>query len=143
LFSGRFRISNYLYPNSCSNLLSEFIMRIPKHPTLIRSMLNARLAELTTDKPILAASLVLVSKHCGRAGCHCQQGGPLHTAHHLTFKVKGKSKTVYVPHDLLDDVRSWVAEHKRLKALQAEINQLTLALIKGHAQHQKRKKGRS
>jgi hypothetical protein len=118
-------------------------MRIPKHPTLIRSMLDARLAELTTETPILAASLVQVSKHCGRACCHCQQGGPLHTAHHLTFKVKGKSKTVYVPHDLLDDVRKWIAEHKRLKALQGEINQLTLALIKGHVQHQKRKKGRS
>jgi hypothetical protein len=119
-----------------------FIMRVPEHPTLIRRMLNSRLADLTTDKPILAASLVQIRKHCGRKCCHCQQGGPLHTAHQLTYKVAGKTRTVYVPLDLLDDVRKWIAEHKRLKTLLAEIHQLTVALVRTHAQHQKRKKGR-
>jgi len=118
-------------------------MDIPEHPTLIRRMLDARLRQLATDKPVLAASLVQIAKHCGRASCHCQRGGPKHTGHYLTSKVKGKTRTVYVPLDLLDDVRSWVAEHKRLKALLAEISQLTLALVKGHAQHQKRKQNRN
>jgi hypothetical protein len=122
--------------------LLEFTMRVPEHPTLIHRMLNSRLADLATDKPILAASLVQITKHCGRSCCHCQQGGPLHTAHHLTYKVQGKTRTVYVPLDLLDDVRSWIDNHKRLKTLLAEINQLTVALVKTHARHQKRKKGR-
>jgi hypothetical protein len=122
--------------------LLEFAMRVPEHPTLIRRMLNSRLAGLATDKPILAASLVQITKHCGRSCCHCQQGGPLHTAHHLTYKVQGKTRTVYVPLDLLDDVRSWIDNHKRLKTLLAEIHQLTVALVKTHVQQQKRKKGR-
>lgn len=117
-------------------------MRVPEHPTLIRRMLDSRLATLATDKPILAASLVQVTKHCGRKSCHCQQGGPLHTAWHLTFKVKGKSRTVYVPLDLLDDVRSWLAEHKRIKATLQEIHELSIALIKTHVQQKKRKRGR-
>jgi hypothetical protein len=117
-------------------------MRVPEHPTLIRRMLDSRLASLATETPILAASLVQISKHCGRSCCHCRQGGPLHTAWHLTFKVKGKSRTVYVPVDLLDDVRSWLAEHKRIKALLAEVHELSIALVKTHAQHQKRKRGR-
>jgi hypothetical protein len=116
---------------------------IPEHPTQIRRMLDSRLRQLATDKPVLAASLVQIAKHCGRKGCHCQQGGPKHVGNYLTSKVKGKTRTVYVPLDLLDDVRSWTAEHKRLKVLLQEISQLTLALIKGHVQHQKRKKGRS
>ena len=33
-------------------------MRVPSHPTLIRRMLDARLKQLVTTKPILAASLV-------------------------------------------------------------------------------------
>jgi hypothetical protein len=115
---------------------------IPKHPTQIRRMLDARLRQLTTDKPVLAASLVQIAKHCGRKGCHCQQGGPKHVGNYLTSKVLGKTRTVYVPLDLLDDVRSWVTEHKRLKNLLQEISQLTLALVKGHVQHQKRKQGR-
>jgi hypothetical protein len=116
---------------------------IPEHPTLIRRMLDARLRQVATTKPVLAASLVQIAKHCGRQGCHCQQGGPKHVGHYLTYKVQGKTRTVYVPLDLLDDVRSWVDEHKRLKHLLQEISQLTLALVKGHVQHQKRKKGRS
>jgi len=116
---------------------------IPEHPTQIRRMLDARLRQLVTDKPVLAASLVQIAKHCGRKGCHCQQGGPKHVGNYLTYKVQSKTRTVYVPLDLLDDVRLWTAEHKRLKVLLAEISQLTLALIKGHVQHQKRKKGRS
>jgi len=115
---------------------------IPEHPTLIRRMLDARLRQLATDKPVLAASLVQIHKHCGRQTCHCQQGGPKHVGNYLTYKVQGKTRTVYVPLDLLDDVRSWVEEHKRLKALLQEVSQLTLALVKGHAQHQKRKGGR-
>ena len=118
-------------------------MDIPEHPTLIRRMLDARLRQVATTKPVLAASLVQIAKHCGRKGCHCQQGGPKHVGHYLTYKVQGKTRTVYVPLDLLDDVRSWIDEHKRLKNLLQEISQLTLALVKGHVQHQKRKKGRS
>jgi len=116
---------------------------IPEHPTQVRRMLQARLKQLATDTPVLAASLVPIAKHCGRPGCHCQQGGPKHVGHYLTSKVRGKTRTVYVPLDLLDDVRSWVAEHKRLKALLQEISQLTLALVPGHVQHPKRTKGRS
>jgi hypothetical protein len=116
---------------------------IPNHPTQIRRMLDSRLRQLTTTKPVLAASLVQIAKHCGRQGCHCQQGGPKHVGNYLTCKVQGKTRTVYVPLDLLDEVRSWVAEHKRLKILLHEISQLTLALVQGHAQHHKRKKGRS
>jgi hypothetical protein len=117
-------------------------MRVPEHPTVIRRMLDARLAKLPSRQPILAASLTQIRKHCGRRACHCQQGGPLHTAWHLTYKDQGKTRTVYVPVDLLDQVRAWLAEHHRLKALLAEIHQLSVALVKTHAQHQKRKAGR-
>lgn len=117
-------------------------MRVPEHPTLIRRMLDARLGQLNSGKPVLAASLAQINKHCGRQACHCQQGGPLHTAWHLTYKVKGKTRTVYVPIDLLDEVRSWLEEHKRIKALLAEVHDLTVALVRTHAVHSKRKKGR-
>src|SRR3954447_6620813 len=105
-------------------------------------MLEGRLKQLAPGKPVLAASLALVNKRCGRASCSCHHGGPLHQAHHLTFKEGGKTRTVYVPRDLLDEVRSWVQEHRRLKALLHEISQLTLALITGHVPDRNRRRGR-
>jgi uncharacterized protein DUF6788 len=122
--------------------LVELAMRVPEHPTLIRRMLDSRLDELGLETPVLAASLSQITKHCGRKTCHCQQGGPLHTAWHLTFNVEGKTRTVYVPLDLLDEVRLWIAQHKRIKALLAEIHTLSVALVRTHAQHTKRKQDR-
>src|SRR5262245_5721829 len=117
-------------------------MEIPRHPTQIRQMLDARLKKMAPSKPVLAASLALVNKRCGQHSCSCHHGGPLHQAHHLSLKVNGKTRTIYVPKDLVAEVQSWVAEHQRLKTLLQEVTQLTLALIKGHSLHHKRKQGR-
>ncbi len=118
-------------------------MRIPTHPTLIRRQLDSRLKQLTPQGPVLAASLVEYGKKCGKPSCHCSKGGAKHVAYNLTFTQKGQSLAVYVPKDLLTEVRSWIEEHRRLKRLLREINQLTLALIRGHVQHRKRRGGRS
>lgn len=82
-------------------------MDIPSHPTRIRQLLEGRLKQLTAGKPVLAASLSLVNKRCGQPSCRCHHGGPLHTAHHLSLKQGGKTRTVYVPKDLLSEVQSW------------------------------------
>src|SRR5438876_8688981 len=107
-------------------------MHVPSHPTLIRRMLDSRLKQLVPTGPVLAASLTQVHKRCGQPSCACHHGGPLHPAHHLTLKEGGKTRTVYVPQDLLQEVQSWVAEYQRLKSLLREISQLTLALVQGH-----------
>jgi len=117
-------------------------MRIPKHPTLIRRLLDSRLKRLCTTKPILSASFAQFRRHCGDPTCHCLKGGPKHLSQHLTYQDRGRSRSVYVPLDLIEEVRSWMAEHRRLKQLLREINLLTLALVRTHARHRRRKQGR-
>jgi len=117
-------------------------MRVPSHPTLIRRMLDSRLQKLVPTRPVLAASLTRLNKRCGQPSCRCHHGGPLHQADHLTFKEDGRTRTLYVPQDLVAEVRSWVQEHHRLKALTQEISQLALALIRGHVRHRRLRRGR-
>jgi hypothetical protein len=117
-------------------------MRVPDHPTLIRRMLDSRLKRLAPRLPVLAASLVFYDRTCGNPTCHCLTGGAKHRSQHVTFKDDGKTRSVYVPLDLIADVSSWIDEHRRLKRLLREIQQLTLALIRTHVQYQKRKRGR-
>jgi hypothetical protein len=117
-------------------------MRVPEHPTQVRRLLASRLKQLAPAGPLLAASLSLVHKRCGQPSCRCHHDGPLHTAHHLTLKDAGRTRTVYVPQDLLQEVQQWVAEYQRLKGLMGEVSQLTLALVQSHVQERKRKKGR-
>ena len=115
---------------------------IPKHPTLIRRHLGARLKELHPKSPVLAASLVLIHRRCGRPSCHCQKGQG-HPTHYLTCKQQGKTRTVYVPKDLLKEVQLWIGEHQRLKKLTQHISQLALAQVRTHVREQRRKAGRS
>jgi hypothetical protein len=117
-------------------------MRVPSHPTRIRRMLDSRLKQLVPAGPVLAASLSRVNKRCGQPSCSCHHGGPLHQAHHLTVSEAGKTRTVYVPQDLLEEVRRWVHEYQRLKVLIREVSQLTLALIQGHVTDRRRRRGR-
>jgi hypothetical protein len=118
-------------------------MRVPDHPTLIRRQLDSRLKKLATTSPILAATLSSYTHRCGRPSCHCHGGGPLHQGQHLTFKgPANKTRSVYVPKDLLPEVRAWIAEHKRLKSLLQEIHQLSVALVHSHARNRRRKAGR-
>jgi hypothetical protein len=117
-------------------------MHIPEHPTLILRMRQHRLNKLATSSPILAASFGTDTHRCGRPSCRCHHSGPLHTGQHLTFKEHGKTRSVYVPKELLAEVRSWLAEHQRLKALLHDIPQLSVTLLRARARFLKRKAGR-
>lgn len=117
-------------------------MKIPRHPTLIRRHLDARINEFKLNGPLVAATLVSFRRKCGRTGCHCQSGEG-HLAHHLTFKIKGKTCSVYVPQDLLPEVQQWVREHQRIKPLLQHISKLALARIQAHVLAKRRKAGRS
>ena len=101
-------------------------MRIPKHPTLVRQMLAARVKDVVARCPPLAASL-------------CQQGTGMWQ---VTLKQRGKTRTVYVPKDLTEEVKASIQEHRRIKRLLAEITQLQLALIRSHRTEQARRAGR-
>ena len=117
-------------------------MRIPEHTGTTRRMIQARVKKIAAQKPALAASLVQIAKHCGRPGCRCQRGEK-HVGNYITYKEKGKTRTVYVPLELVEDVRAWVEEHRRLKTLLRECSQLSVALIRKHVQDRQRRAGRS
>jgi uncharacterized protein DUF6788 len=116
-------------------------MHIPKHPTLLKRMTEARVRQLTARGVALGASLVTIRRRCGRPGCHCAQGA-LHEGYYLTRAVAGKTRTVYVPRELVDEVRGWIAEHRRLKQVMRELTELALARVAGHVRARKRRAGR-
>ena len=92
---------------------------------------RAKLKELALCRPFVAASLCAVSRRCGNPNCKCARGEH-HHAHILTFKVKGKTRTVHVPKEMVEEVQRWVNEHKRIKRLIREISNHSLAIIRRH-----------
>jgi hypothetical protein len=117
-------------------------MRVPSHPTLIERMLQARLKRLAPSQPVLLGCLHTVERRCGTPSCRCQHGGPKHRAQQLTYKLRGRSYSVYVPQDLVAEVRAWLLEHQRLKNLLHEIHLLSVARIRAHVRQKRRRQGR-
>ena len=58
--------------------------------------------------------------------------GRRNLAWQLTFKQDGKTRTVYVPAELVPEVKLWVKEHKRLKSLVRKATAQGLAIIRRH-----------
>jgi len=83
-----------------------------------------KLQGLGQDRPLVAGSLNRVERRDaqGRATAYWL----------LTFKEAAKTRSVYVPQDLVKEVRSWVRGHRRVKQLLSEISTLSIAIIKGH-----------
>ena len=80
--------------------------------------------------PALPGTLVVRSYACGKSRCRCHADPPvLHGPYwQWTRKLDGKTITRLVPEDQLADYRQWLGNHRRLRALVAELEALTLAI---------------
>jgi len=89
---------------------------------------DAKLREISRIGPFVAASICKVERRCGNPRCRCAHGQP-HQAYCLTYKLKGKTRTVHVPRDMVEEVIKWADQYKRLKALIREVSRNSLAII--------------
>ena len=87
---------------------------------------DAALRQLAAIGPFLEGAL----RQFKRPGC-AKPGW------HLTFKQKGRTRTVYVPLDLVGEVTSWTRTYKQLKKLIRQVTRHSLGLIRGHVANQR------
>lgn len=82
---------------------------------------DAALAKLATVGPFLEGHLSSFKRPgCAKPGWH------------LTFKLEGKTRTVYVPLDMVADVKTWTRQYKQLKKLIRQVTRHSLAMIRSH-----------
>jgi hypothetical protein len=89
-------------------------VRLPKSPTLLRRMRQAHLRRLRAMGFALGGSLVRF---------------PGHTSLYLTDKVGGKTRTLYIPLNRLEEVKRWNANYKLAKRLVAELSEIQRKLL--------------
>jgi hypothetical protein len=51
---------------------------------------------------------------------------------HLTFKQRGRTRTLYVPMELVATVKQWTRNYRQLKALLRQVTRHSRALIHSH-----------
>jgi len=102
----------------------------------------ALLKQLRNVKPFMSGSVVKIARTCGnKEHCHCGKG-ILHESYYLTYPEKGKTRTIYIPVDLEDEVREWVKEYKRIKEIMKEMSRCQRAIIRRHVKEKRLKQGR-
>ena len=97
---------------------------------------TAKLKALAAAGPVLSGSLARVAVRCGNPACRCARG-ERHEAWIVCKKVNGRSTSFHVPRALLDDVKAWTQEHKRVKKLLAEISALSERMVRIHVRSQR------
>ena len=95
----------------------------PNRHTQRRQLALSRLAQIG---PFIEGSL-----------CSFKRPGCAKPGWHLTFKQKGKTHTVYVPMELVQEVKTWTQTHKQLKKIIREVSRNSLALIRRHVANQR------
>ena len=87
-------------------------------------------AELASLGLALPGTLTQRHVRCGKPRCRCHADPPvLHGPYwQWTRKLGGKTITRLVPDEQLGDYRQWLDNHRRLRALVAELEALTLAI---------------
>ena len=114
------------------------MMELESEATL-RAKIKARIKELGKAGMFISGSFMRTERKCGSKKCACATGGAKHPCCLLTSKVNGKTKAIYIPVDLADEVEGWVAEHRRVKAMLKEIDELGERLIKIHVRSRRRR----
>jgi len=94
-----------------------------------------KLQELGQDRPLVAGSLNRVERRDAK--------GKTTAYWLLTSKEAGKTRSVYVPKDLVKEVQSWIRNHRRLKQVLSEISTLSIAIIQCHVPEKRAADGRA
>ena len=56
---------------------------------------------------------------------------------HLTFKAQGRTRTLYVPMELVAEVKPWTLNYRQRKGLIRQVTRHSRALIHGHRANQR------
>ena len=101
--------------------------------TLSVRQLRSRRTRLARQLPdveaTLRGALHRQMRRCGNAGCHCAEG-KLHGPYlYLSVRTGGRSRLVYVPTEVVDDVTRRVDATGRIGAVLAEISAINLELL--------------
>lgn len=64
--------------------------------------------------------------------CKVTRPGRKSCSWQLTFKQDGKTRTVYVPLELVSEVKKWIKEYRRQKALMQKLSDQSVRIIQRH-----------
>ena len=93
---------------------------MPKSIATVKRQIEAKIRSLGEAGIFMSGSFIEKRWKCAKPDCICNRTGKKHTAYAVTSKIKGKTKSIYVPVDQAEEVRKWVLEYKRIQKVLKE-----------------------
>ncbi len=91
--------------------------------------IRSRLAQIVSQKGIIRAGIVKMTRRCGKANCWCAKGKG-HVSYYLSMRDGLKRKMVYIPVAMEMEVREWVRSYKEVKKAIDQISVYRLKQIR-------------
>ncbi len=106
-------------------------MSVSPHHRAEARRIAAELAAIARSGKVLAGSIVERRTRCGRPGCRCMADPPKpHGPYfHWTRKVRAKTVGRWLTADQGEDYSDWVANHRRIRELLANLEALGEAAL--------------
>jgi len=92
---------------------------------------DAKLKRLARVGPVLEGSLARIRVTCGNPNCRCARGEK-HVSHILKRQLRGKTQSLYVPVDMVEDAHRWVNEYRRARQILRQISELNRAILRAY-----------
>lgn len=84
---------------------------------------------LTKCDPWVGGSISEIKRICSSKGCRCKSGGPKHPAMYLVWKENQKTRGLYVPRLLENEVRKWSENYRKAKEIMHKITEIQRQII--------------
>jgi hypothetical protein len=91
-----------------------------------RQMLASRVGDV---EQVLAGSLTVQARRCGKAGCRCGGGEPHGPYAYFAQRSHGPGRLRYVPAGLVETVRGYLRRGEQVEAVLAEISAINAELL--------------
>jgi hypothetical protein len=89
------------------------------------------LKRLSEIGPFVSGSVTIVKRICGNKACQCRKNKQKkHPAMFLTWKENKKTKALYIPVAMYDDVKTWNNNYKKLKTIINKMSDIQKELLK-------------
>jgi hypothetical protein len=101
------------------------------HLKLLRGRARSLRSRMRKIGSMMQGSVVYRQMTCGKPNCRCRRGFP-HTYLCVTYKDKGKTKTIYVDKAREGEALILARNYKQHKELLRELTRVNLEILKRH-----------
>ena len=105
-------------------------MAAKKQIGFYKKKISGLIKQLSQSDEMLQGSVIEKYVKCGKGNCRCTEGEGHGPVYYLSFKEKGVTKLIYLPHDEVDKVKHQVEKFQKFKQIGSEVVMMNREILR-------------